>query len=101
HDAVVVALGDQPRISPYAWRAVAAATATPIATATYAGRRAHPVRLHADIWGDLPVSGEDGARTLMREQPDLVTEVPCNAGTATDIDTTEELDRFNSPTPSG
>lgn len=101
HDAVVVALGDQPGLSPDAWRAVAAATDTPIAVATYSGKRAHPVRLNAAIWADLPESGEDGARILMRERPHLVTEVPCNAGTATDIDTAEELDRFNSPTRSG
>lgn len=100
HDAVVVALGDQPGISPEAWRAVAAATATPIAVAAYAGRRAHPVRLHAEIWADLPTSGEGGARILMRERPDLVTEVPCSSGNATDIDTAEELSRFNSPTRS-
>lgn len=100
HDAVVVALGDQPAISPEAWRRVAAADNTPVAVATYSGVRGHPVRLAAEIWDDLPRTGEDGARPLMRDRPELVTEVPCSSGNALDVDTAEDLVRFNSPTHS-
>jgi CTP:molybdopterin cytidylyltransferase MocA len=92
-DAVVVGLGDQPGLSPDAWRSVAAADATALAIATYAGRRGHPVRLGAAIWDELPTTGDQGARPVLRAHPDLVVEVPV-PGDPTDIDTTTDLARF-------
>lgn len=96
-DAIVVGLGDQPFVSSRAWRTIAQAPPEHhIVVASYDGRRGpHPVRLHRALWAALPRTGDDGARTLIREHSALVHEVPC-AGTAADIDTLEDLQRWTS-----
>lgn len=90
HESVTVGLGDQPVVGADAWRLVAAVDLTPISVATYDGARANPVRLAQAIWPLLPTSGDEGARSLMRAQPELVTEVPC-VGECLDVDTVEDL----------
>ncbi len=94
HGAAVVGLGDSPGLTAAAWSAVAAAPGGPIVVATYGGRRGHPVRLDADVWTLLPTSGDEGARNLMSRRPELVVELACE-GTATDIDTREDLRRWS------
>lgn len=92
HRAVVVGLGDQPAVRPEAWRLVASVTETPIAVATYAGRRGHPVRFAAEMWPALPRVGEGPGRSVQAANPAWTTEVAC-PGHDADVDTVADLAR--------
>lgn len=91
--AVVVGLGDQPGVPTVAWRSVGASAGL-IVTATFDQKRRPPVKLHREVWDDLPIDGDEGARALMLSRPELVQELPC-PGDPADIDTIEDLAKWN------
>ncbi len=94
-EAVVVALGDQPRLSPEAVsRVLEARDGAPAARATYGGEPGHPVVVAASLLSDLrDVTGDVGARALLRRAG--VVEVACDdLGGGADVDTPIQLARL-------
>ena len=93
HRTIVVGLGDQPGVPTECWQAVAAA-GSDIAAADFGNGKRPPVKLTDAMWSSLPVSGDEGARALMRERPEMVESVPC-VGNEADVDTLEDLRRWS------
>ena len=92
-EAVVVTLGDQPRLSPAAIRRVISSRNDAAAVrATYNGNPGHPVLLERSLFEQLRnVSGDRGARNLLLSVQ--VLDVPCDdLGGGDDVDTPAELD---------
>ena len=100
-EAVVVTLGDQPRMSPDAIRRVINARGGGAAAvrATYRGAPGHPVLLERDLFESFrDVTGDHGARNLLLSVQ--VREVPCeDLGGGEDVDTPAELDALRAGGP--
>ncbi|WP_375479471.1 NTP transferase domain-containing protein [uncultured Jatrophihabitans sp.] len=96
-DAVVVVLVDTPGIAPAGVRAVLAAWRPGrIAVAAYDGRRGHPTVMAPASWRRaIALAGPDeGARALLRAEVAAVDEIAVD-GDPTDLDTAEDLARWN------
>ena len=93
HEAIVVGLGDMPLVPSSAWSAVAQAE-TILGVATFSGNRRPPMKIHHELWPLIPISGDEGARSLLRLRPDLIHDVPCD-GNPVDIDTRGDLARWS------
>jgi nicotine blue oxidoreductase len=94
--AAVVLLADQPLVGPGAVERLLAAfeEGAKVAVATYGGKRRNPVLFSREVWPllEAELSGDEGARAVLRRHPDLVTEVPCDeVGDPADVDTAEDL----------
>jgi CTP:molybdopterin cytidylyltransferase MocA len=102
-EAVVVILGDQPRVSPDAVRRVIAArgAGSLAVRATYSGDPGHPVLLEHQLFERMRnVTGDHGARNLLMSVP--VREVPCDdLGGGEDVDTPAELHALRAGGPMG
>jgi CTP:molybdopterin cytidylyltransferase MocA len=100
-EAVVVTLGDQPRVSTDAIRRVITARGDGALAvrATYGGDPGHPVLLERELFGRMRnVTGDHGARNLLLSVP--VREVPCDdLGGGEDVDTPAELDALRAGGP--
>jgi molybdenum cofactor cytidylyltransferase len=100
-EAVVVTLGDQPRMSPDAIRRVISARDGESAAvrATYFGAPGHPVLLERELFESFRnVTGDHGARNLLLSVQ--VRDVPCeDLGGGEDVDTPAELDALRAGGP--
>lgn len=96
--AAIVLLGDQPLVGAdtvrtllRAWRSPGAA---PAVAAGYGAGWLPPVVLGRELWARaLALDGDQGARAIFREHPELVQAVPV-PGRADDADTPEDLRRI-------
>jgi len=99
-DAVVIALVDQPLISPLAVRRLIAAfvDGAEVAVACYDGQPRNPVLIGRSHWEQAvqAAQGDVGARAFLRAHPDLVTAVECgDVGRPDDLDTPDDMARIS------
>jgi len=95
-EACIVALVDQPLVTPVAVERLRAAHAdgATAAVATYDGRPRNPVLLDRSTWAGVSAAavGDEGARGWLRAHPDLVRPVDCtDVGAPDDLDTPDDL----------
>ena len=95
-DACVVALVDQPLVTPVVVERLRAAHSggARAAVATYGGRPRNPVLLDRSTWAGVGAAavGDEGARSWLRTHPELVVQVDCtDVGAPDDLDTPADL----------
>ncbi len=99
--AALFLLGDQPLVTPAILDAILAAyrraaAPAPIVMPAYDGRRGNPVLFARPLWPELlAVTGDQGARGVLRAHHDAVLEVPIvGAHHTADVDTPEDYARL-------
>ena len=94
-DAVVIALGDQPSLDPGVVRMVVARwreTGKPIVATRYRGVQGHPVLLGRAVFGEvMSITGDVGARDLIRRDAARVAFLDVDADAPRDVDTPDDL----------
>jgi CTP:molybdopterin cytidylyltransferase MocA len=101
--AAVVLLGDQPLVGAGAVERLVEAfeAGAEVAVATYDGEPRNPVLFARRVWPLLlrEMSGDRGARVVLKRHPELVTEVTCDdVANPADVDTVEDLRRIEEDT---
>ena len=98
-DAVIIALGDQPRMSPdvvpallEGWRR----TGKPIVAPVYRGVQGTPVLFAAEVFAELrALTGDAGARSVVAARRERVERVTFDAAMPPDVDTPEDFARLH------
>jgi CTP:molybdopterin cytidylyltransferase MocA len=95
-EAAVIAMGDQPGITPGVVAALVAGyrkALRPIVVPTYGGERGTPVLLARPVFGPMAaLEGDVGARAIMERHPRWVHEVAADGlADPRDVDTPEDL----------
>jgi nicotine blue oxidoreductase len=99
-DAVIIALADQPLVTPDAVRRLLEAReqGARAAVATYKGNQRNPVMLGREYWSTVygMAVNDVGARAFLRAYSHVVTPVACDdIADPEDIDTEEDLERLS------
>jgi CTP:molybdopterin cytidylyltransferase MocA len=97
--AAVICLADQPLVGVKAVERLVGAfkQGARVAAATYGGEMRNPVLFARGVWPLLldEMSGDKGARVLLKHHRGIVTEVPCDdVANPADVDTGEDLRRL-------
>ena len=97
--AVLIALGDQPRLPEGVIAALVQArerTGQAIAAPVYRGVQGTPVLFGAEVFGELgALAGDAGARAVVQARPERVARVAIDAPMPPDVDTPEDYARLH------
>ena len=97
-DAVVIALGDQPRVPATLVRDLLAlfqASGKPIAAPVFRGVQGTPVVFAATVFDELrALDGDAGARAVVRKDPARVARLALDTDMPLDVDTPEDYARL-------
>jgi molybdenum cofactor cytidylyltransferase len=97
--AVLVALGDQPRLPEGVIAALLRAraeTGRAVAAPVYRGVQGTPVLFGAEVFGELAaLTGDAGARSVVQARPERVALVPIDAPMPPDVDTPEDYAKLH------
>jgi molybdenum cofactor cytidylyltransferase len=97
--AVLIALGDQPRLPDGVIEALVQArehSGKAIAAPLYRGVQGTPVLFAAEVFGELgALDGDAGARSVVQARPERVARAPIDAAMPLDVDTPEDYARLH------